>query len=110
MQEKPRKEISSVIGDVENFNMEQLNDLIYTDSFIKESLRLFIPTPQNARVATKDCKFGNVSIPKGTRILIPNLYIHQNEFQQREEFIPERWLKGMFYFLIVAAYHFIFRI
>ena len=110
MQEKPRKEISSVIGDVENFNMEQLNDLIYTDSFIKEPLRLFILTPQNARVATKACKFGNVSIPKGTTILIPNLYIHKNEFQQREEFIPERWLKGMFYFLIVTAYHSIFRI
>ena len=110
MQEKPRKEISSVIGDVENFNMEQLNDLIYTNYFIKESLWLFIPTPQNARVATKDWKFGNVSIPKGTTILIPKLYIHKNEFQQREEFIPERWLKDIFYFLIVTVYHFIFRI
>ena len=99
MQEKAREEISSVTGDVENLSMEQLSDLIYTDAFIKESLRLFIPTPQNARVATKDCKFGNVSIPKGTTILIPNVHIHKSEFEKGKEFIPERWLNGMFHFL-----------
>ena len=98
MQEKAREEISNVITDVEELSMEQLNSLLYTDAFIKESLRLFIPVPQNGRVPTKDCKFGNVSIPKGTTLLIPNLYIHKNEFEKGEEFIPERWLNGMFYF------------
>ena len=110
MQEKVREEISNVISDVEELSMEKLNDLLYTNAFIKESLRLFIPVPQNARVPTKDCKFGNVSIPKGTMILIPNLYIHKNEFEKGEEFIPERWLNGMFYFLTAAVNHFAFRI
>ena len=90
--------------------MDQLNDLTYTDAFIKESLRLFIPTPHNIRVPTKDCKFGNVSIPKGTAILIPNLYIHKNEFEKGEEFIPERWLNGMFHFVTTAVYQIAFSI
>ena len=110
MQEKAREEISNFINDVEELSMEQLNNLFYTDAFIKESLRLFIPVPQNGRVPTKDCKFGNVSIPKGTTILIPNLYIHKKEFERGDEFIPERWLNGMFYFLIETVNNIGFRI
>ena len=81
---------------------------MYTDAFIKESLRLFLPVPQNGRVPTKDCKFGNVSIPKGTTLLIPNLYIHKNEFEKGEEFIPERWLSGMLYFFIEVLNYILF--
>ena len=102
MQERAREEISNIVSDVENLNMEQLNDLSYTDAFIKESLRLFIPTPHNLRVATKDCKFGNVSIPKGTPLMISHVYIHKNEFEQGDEFIPERWLNGMICFCITV--------
>ena len=100
MQERARQEISNIVRDVENLNMEQLNGLLYTDAFIKESLRLFIPTPQNLRVATKDCKFGNVSIPKGTPLMISHIYIHKNEFEKGDEFIAERWLDGMICFCI----------
>ena len=99
MQARAREEILNIVSDVENLNMEQLNDLLYTDAFVKESLRLFIPTPQNMRVATKDCKFGNVSIPKGTSLLISHVYIHKKEFEKGDEFIPERWLNGMICFL-----------
>ena len=100
MQERAREEISNIVSDVENLNMGQINDLLYTDAFIKESLRLFIPTPQNLRVAMKDCKFGNVSIPKGTPLVISHIYIHKNEFEKGDEFIPERWLNGMICFCI----------
>ena len=103
MQERARGEISNIISDVENLNREELNDLLYTDAFIKESLRLFVPTPQNMRVATKDCKFGNVSIPKGTSLLISHVYIHKNEFEKGDEFIPERWLNGMICFCITVV-------
>ena len=90
MQARAREEILNIVSDVENLNMEQLNGLLYTDAFVEESLRLFIPTPQNMRVATKDCKFGNVSIPKGTSLLISHVCIHKNEFEKGDEFIPER--------------------
>ena len=103
MQERARGEISNIISDVENLNREELNDLLYTDAFIKESLRLFVPTPQNMRVATKDCKLGNVSIPKRTSLLISHVYIHKNEFEKGDEFIPERWLNGMICFCITVV-------
>lgn len=97
MQERVREEILNTIGDVEHFNMEELNNLFYTDAFIKESLRLFVPAPHAGRVAARDCKFGNVSIPKGTSLVISYLYIHGNEFMKGDEFIPERWLNGMIF-------------
>ena len=80
--------------------MEQLNSLIYTDAFIKESLRIFPPIPQNLRVAQLDYKFGEYLIPKGTGLLLP---IHQVEFEKGEEFIPERWLNGeiCFYMFLI---------
>ena len=95
MQEKVREEIMNTIRDFEHFNMEELNNLFYTDAFIKESLRLFIPAPHSGRVATRDCKFGDVLIPKGTTLVISSFYIHRNEFDKGDEFIPERWLNGM---------------
>ena len=95
MQEKVREEIMNTIRDFEHFNMEELNNLFYTDAFIKESLRLFIPAPHSGRVATRDCKFGDVLIPKGTKLIISSFYIHRNEFEKGDEFIPERWLNGM---------------
>ena len=52
MQETARKEISNTVSDVEDLSMEELNDLLYVDVFIKESLRLFLPVPQDLRVAT----------------------------------------------------------
>ena len=103
MQPRAREEISSTVSDVEDLNMEQLNDLLYIDAFIKESLRLFLPVPQDLRVATKDCKFGNVPIPKGTPLLIPYQYIHKNEFEKGDEFIPDRWLNGMVCFLVIVV-------
>ena len=90
MQDNVREEISNIVSNFEDLIMEQLNDLLYTDAFIKESLRLFIPTPHNARVATKDCKFDNVSAPKGTTIMTLNLHILKNEFEKGEEFALER--------------------
>ena len=95
MQKRAREEILNTISDFEHFNMEELNNLVYIDAFIKESLRLFIPAPHSGRVATRDCKLGDVLIPKGTKLVMSNLYIHRNEFGKGDEFIPERWLNGM---------------
>ena len=95
MQKRAREEILNTISDFEHFNMEELNNLVYIDAFIKESLRLFIPAPHSGRVAKRDCKLGDVLIPKGTKLVMSNLYIHRNEFGKGDEFIPERWLNGM---------------
>ena len=105
MQKKAREEISNVISDVEELSMEQLNDLLYTNAFIKESLGLFI---QIVRVPTKVHKFGNVSIPKGAMIMIPSLYIPKNEFEKRKEFIPERCLNGMVHLLTATVNYIVF--
>jgi len=96
LQEKVRKEINQQVVETDSLTLEELDQLTYTDAFIKESLRLFQPAPQNARVTTVDYKFGDFVVPKDTAILIPHLFIHEGEddFEKAKEFIPERFLKN----------------
>jgi len=94
LQEKVRDEINECIHDVNSIKLEELEKLTYTDAFIKESLRLFGPIPQNGRVSKIDYKFGDVTIPKGSTLVSPNIFIHEGEedFEKGKEFIPERFL------------------
>ena len=95
MQEKARQEINEKITDFENLTMEELNNLTYTEAFIKESMRLFTPAPQTFRLTTKECSVGNYTLPKGTGVLIPAFFIHEcTDFERGKEFIPERWLNS----------------
>ena len=95
MQKKARQEINEKIIDFENLTMEELNNLTYTEAFIKESMRLFTPAPQTFRLTTKECSVGNYTLPKGTGVLIPAFFINEcTDFERGKEFIPERWLNG----------------
>ena len=95
MQEKARQEINEKITDFENLTMEELNNLTYTEAFIKESMRLFTPAALTLRLTTKECSVGSFTLPKGTGVLIPAFFIHEcTDFESGKEFIPERWLNG----------------
>ena len=101
MQEKVRQEINNKITDIKTLNIDELNNLSYTDAFIKESLRLFIPAPFTPRVVKKDHKIGNYVIPKGTGILIARHVLHESsEFEKGKDFLPDRWLFGKFIYVV----------
>ena len=60
MQEKARKEIMSTFGDEidDDLSNELIENLHYTNAFIKETMRYFSPVPLNGRQAKVDCRFG----------------------------------------------------
>ncbi|XP_065071288.1 cytochrome P450 4F4-like [Rhopilema esculentum] len=94
VQEKARKEATSILAGTDVFQGEHLEGLKYVTAVIKESLRIYPPAAINMREALQDDQLGEYSIPKGTYILIPVCAIHHIEefWPNHEKFMPERFL------------------
>jgi len=90
VQEKVRKEIEDVIGDSDDINADQLNDLKYTENVIHESMRKYFSFALQ-RVCTRDYKIPDtdIVIPKGLMI---NLLPKQDEcFANYKNFDPDNF-------------------
>jgi cytochrome P450 len=70
-----------------------LPQLSYTNSVIKEAMRLYPPATDVSREATQDCEIGGYSIPKGTTLICSQWVMHRDRryFNDPERFSPERW-------------------
>ncbi|KAL0564285.1 hypothetical protein V5O48_017765 [Marasmius crinis-equi] len=82
--------------------MDDLVNLPYLDSVVRESLRLLSPILNSARVATRDDAIplgsgsGVLRVKKGQEIIIPILAINKDKEiwgNDAEEFKPERWTR-----------------
>ncbi|KAK7315310.1 hypothetical protein VNO77_33850 [Canavalia gladiata] len=93
--EKVKEEIDSHIGKERFVTESDMNKLVYLQAVVKESLRLYPPSPLSGpREFREDCKFGDYQVKKGTR-LITNLWKIQtdpNIWPDPLEFKPERFL------------------
>jgi cytochrome P450 len=91
--QKIKAEIDSVIGkDIEHMTQQHLAKLVYLDNVIKESMRLNPVAAQgSARKASKDIKFQDMIIPKGSMVSMPQYSIFRMGIQDPESFNPERW-------------------
>lgn len=96
IQVKAREEVTRVL---EKYNgeltYESLNDMVYIDQIINETLRKYPPASAVARVPNVDYQYGDMSfkIPKGTRVFISVYGIHHDPeyYPNPEAFIPERF-------------------
>ncbi|MBJ7313827.1 cytochrome P450 [Rugamonas sp. CCM 8940] len=73
-----------------------LDQLHYLDAATREAMRLKPVAPIMALQPTRDITLGDVAVPAGTIIfcLLRHCAERGGEFEQAEQFRPERWLDG----------------
>lgn len=100
MQERLYRELSKIkLNDSKNgetFNYDQLSSCTYLDCIVSETMRLMGPVLVSDRVASEDYTIEkyNLTIPKGTGIMISNFAIMRDPdyWHEPDSFIPERFL------------------
>ncbi|XP_047339532.1 cytochrome P450 72A14-like [Impatiens glandulifera] len=92
-----RDEIRQAFGDnVPDF--DGLNRLKIVTMILYEVLRLYPPSPMMMRVVQKETKIGHMSLPAGSQLMVPIIFIHRDRQlwgEDVEEFKPERFAKGL---------------
>ncbi|XP_066257293.1 probable cytochrome P450 6a13 [Euwallacea similis] len=96
LQEKTRREILRVLGDHNGeITYESLQEMTYLRQVIDETLRMYPPVQNIARICVRPYKFKgeNVTIDPGTSVLIPALAIgrDQDYYPNPDQFDPERF-------------------
>ncbi|XP_037874501.1 cytochrome P450 6B1 [Bombyx mori] len=99
VQEKMRQEIREVLSRNDGkMTFEILQELIYMEMVIQETLRLYPPFPSIQRMCTKDYLIPGTEkvVEKGTIVLFPTLGIQRDNqyFERADDFYPERWSGG----------------
>lgn len=93
--EKAQEELDIQIGRNTFVDESHINNLVYLQAIIKESLRLYPPGPLSApHESMEDCVVGGYNIPKGTRVVF-NLWKIQRDptiWSEPDLFKPERFL------------------
>ncbi|GFR21190.1 cytochrome P450 4c3 [Trichonephila clavata] len=96
IQRKVHQEIDDVLGDDDDrqVTLDDIKNLKYLDCVLKESRRLWPPTPFIARDLDEDVVIDGCLIPKGTScgILIFMLHRDPDVFPNPEKFDPNRFL------------------
>jgi len=77
--------------------LDDLDDLAYTECVVKESLRLYPPAYVLFRQAAADVEVGGYRIPEGTIVTLPQFRLHVDArfWDAPDEFRPERWTDEM---------------
>ncbi|XP_071056113.1 cytochrome P450 4d8-like [Onthophagus taurus] len=94
VQQKIFEEYISILGDDGKINSDNLNELKFTESFIKECMRLYPPAPQFQRRIKSPITIGEVTIPQGTDVLFNTYEMHlsSDNYKNPLELIPGRFL------------------
>ncbi|MFO0554624.1 MAG: cytochrome P450 [Polyangiaceae bacterium] len=92
VERKLHAEIASVLG-ARSPTAADVRALPYTESVLKESMRLFPPAWTTGREATEDVEIGGCFVPRGAQLLMSQWVVHRDPrwFPNPEGFDPERW-------------------
>ena len=89
---RARDEIDRVLGDRPP-TYEDISQLIYLDSVIKETLRLYPPIHLGSRIAATDIQFQEYTFPAGTRVMYSIYLTHRRpeDWADPNRFDPDRF-------------------
>ncbi|XP_055679589.1 probable cytochrome P450 313b1 [Lutzomyia longipalpis] len=95
-QERIFEEIKTTLPNLQDYvEYEDLNKCEFLDRFIKETLRLFPSLPLIVRSVEKATKIGQYTIPAGTQLIIPLIFLHREKSfwgPTADDFDPDRFL------------------
>ncbi|KAF6138888.1 hypothetical protein GIB67_025617 [Kingdonia uniflora] len=93
--QKARDEIDAHVGLERNVEEPDVNNLVYLQAIMKETLRLYPPAPLSIPHETmEDCVIAGYNVPAKARVIV-NLWKMQKDpsvWSDPEEFKPERFL------------------
>ncbi|MFS7898356.1 putative cytochrome P450 [Helianthus anomalus] len=92
---KAQQELENHVGRDRKVEESDMNNLVYLQAIIKETMRLYPAAPLSVpHESTEDCIVGGYTIPKGTRLLVNIWKIHHDPqiWAAPFEFRPERFL------------------
>ncbi|XP_026395579.1 cytochrome P450 CYP82D47-like [Papaver somniferum] len=92
---KVQDELDTVVGKERNVEDRDVNDLVYLQAVIKETLRLYPAGPLAVpHEAIENCNVGGYEVKAGTRLLVNLWKIHRDPrvWSNPLEFKPERFL------------------
>ena len=93
VQQNVVEELERVFNEHSDINMDCLNDMVYLEQCIKESLRLFPSVPLFAKKLVEDVQLDNHILPAGLNIFIAPIATHRLEeyYPNPEKFDPDRF-------------------
>jgi cytochrome P450 len=92
---KVQDELDEKVGKERLVNESDINNLVYLQAVVKETLRLYPAGPlSGARQFTEDCTVGGYHIQAGTRLILNLWKMHRDPrvWSEPFEFQPERFL------------------
>lgn len=99
------EEVDEVLGD-DRPAPADLDRLPVVDRVVRETLRLYPPTPAITRQPTADVTLGGYEVPAGATVLLPQWVVHRDDrfFDDPAAFRPSRWTDGLEESLPTYAY------
>ncbi|XP_065056370.1 uncharacterized protein LOC135684662 [Rhopilema esculentum] len=96
VQEKAKEEVRKVLGNKQDITMSDISELAYLSNCINECMRLYPVGAGFGRLAAKECKLGQYTIPANTCMMISLASLHHNEkyWKNPEDFNPSRFDKA----------------
>ena len=90
---KVQQEVDAVFNGSKKLSFESLNELVYLEQVIKESLRLFPSVPVFMRVASQADCFEGFDTPAGVQLVVSPYALHRNPnvWKNPTDFDPDRF-------------------
>ncbi|RZC78338.1 hypothetical protein C5167_002852 [Papaver somniferum] len=95
---KAQDELDTKVGKDRNVEEHDVNDLVYLQAVVKETLRMYAAAPLDVpHEAIADCKIGGYEVRAGTRLVVNLWKLHRDPrvWSNPSEFKPERFLSQL---------------